>query len=709
MSTTFVQQGFEIQRLTADVLAETDDLGAGITRILAGFCKTLSWHAGLAWLPGPPGRLMLVDTWDDGAARELVAASRPLTFGRGEGLVGQVWDRNVSAWVPDVAAEPAYARRDAARASDLRSVLAFPIRGGGEALGVLEFYARASQEPDATLLAVVAAVGGQVGQFIRRVRMLEDLRSSETRLRLALEAGAMGAWEWDIRSGCVTWSQTLEAIHGLAPGTFPGTFEGYQRDIHFEDRDRVRETIRRTVQAREGHELQYRIIRPDGAIRWLEARGRLELDSNGSPARLLGICTDATARLESAENLRREAARREFLAEATRLVAASLDDKETLTTIARLAVPRIADWCSVDVLGPDGRLERLAAGYADAEKAAIVEELDRRYPPGPDDPHGAYAVVRTGRSELGAEVSDELLEQVTHDEEHLRIFRELGALSYIVVPLRSQDEILGTLTFITGVAESGRRYGEADLQLAEGLGHIGGVALANARLYAEARAAVRGREEILSVVSHDLCNLLQSVLLRAGQLDRSSSLGDRDRRDVQAVRRTCVQMKGLVGDLLDLARIEAGKLSVAPEPTPLRPLVEHVIEAHLPLAAERAQRLTLELERDAVLRCDEERVHQLLSNLLGNALKFTPEHGGITLRVAVGTNDVRFSVVDTGPGIAPELQSRLFERYVQAEGERQGLGLGLFISRAIVDAHGGRMGVESRPGAGSTFWFTLPA
>jgi signal transduction histidine kinase len=221
------------------------------------------------------------------------------------------------------------------------------------------------------------------------------------------------------------------------------------------------------------------------------------------------------------------------------------------------------------------------------------------------------------------------------------------------------------------------------------------------------------RDDFMGMVSHDLRTLLGGIAMRAAMLVRNASedeAGKRTRRDAESIQHFTARMNRLIGDLLDVASIEAGRLTVEPRPEDAIRLVRETVEAFQPSASAKGISLNSEVSRDSLLaRFDHDRVLQVLANLTSNAIKFTPEGGRILIRVEPSKAEVRFSVTDTGPGISEEDQGRIFERFWQAlASDKRGLGLGLYISRCIVEAHGGRIWVESRPEAGSTFFFTLP-
>lgn len=412
--------------------------------------------------------------------------------------------------------------------------------------------------------------------------------------------------------------------------------------------------------------------------------------------------SERAARAE-AETARQRAA---FLADASVRLASSLEWETTLASIARLAVPGIADWCAVEV--NEGRAPgaaSLTVAHVDPAKVERAREWRRRWPPRPDAPRGVPSVMRTGRSELYPEVTDEMIVQAAVDEEHLRAIRELGMRSAMIVPLSARGRTLGAVTFVS--AESGRRYDTADLLMAEELGRRAGLAVDNARLYHEAQRAIRARDEVLAVVSHDLKNPLEAVTLSASLLLRAPE-SPRVRRYAEALQRSAARMDRLIRDLLDLSSMDAGKFRLEPRRERIEAIVEEALAVLAPLAAEKGIALSAQgapLGED--VSCDRERVLQVLSNLLGNAIGFAPRGGRITVRIALAGEEAAVTVEDDGPGIPPEDLPHLFDRYWKSQ-SRRGTGLGLAIARGIVEAHGGTIQVESVPGRGSRFTFTLP-
>jgi signal transduction histidine kinase len=393
-----------------------------------------------------------------------------------------------------------------------------------------------------------------------------------------------------------------------------------------------------------------------------------------------------------------------FLGEASAILASSLEWEATLASVARLAVSGIADWCTVDVpatLAPG--VPPLAAAHVDGSKVERALEWRRRWPPDPRAARGVAAVIRTGRAELYGDLP--AAAEGRREREQLRLARELGMTSAMIVPLVARGRTLGAITLVA--AESGRRYGRADLAMAEELGRRAGVAVDNARTWDEAQRAIRARDEVLAVVSHDLKNPLETVLLSSSMLLRAPE-SPRVRRCAEAAQRSALRMDRLIRELLDLSRMDAGRFAVEPRPEPLEEVVEEALALAAPVAASKEIALaSTGGPLGAAIPCDRERVLQVLSNLVGNALAFTSRHGSVSVRLALGEREAEVAVADDGPGIPPEDLPHVFDRYWKSR-SRRGTGLGLAIARGIVEAHGGRISAESRLGEGSTFTFTLP-
>jgi len=415
-----------------------------------------------------------------------------------------------------------------------------------------------------------------------------------------------------------------------------------------------------------------------------------------------------TSYLFDADGPRTQSERRDrFLGEASRILAESLDLQDTLRSIARLAVPEIADICIIDLVRDGGTLERVATEHRDAARAGLASQLHRN-PPREDSVSGAPHVVRTGRTEYVPRISDSLLQQREQAPERLRILRSLGLNSTICAPLVARGRLLGAITLLT---ELGRELTTDDVRMTENLAGRAATAIDNARLYDDAQRALHAREEILAIVTHDLRTPLAAVMTAACLLataDSEDPDADRIRQRAETIQRATQHMSRLVRDLSDLAQIDAGRLTIEKEVEDPARLVCETVETLEPVVRKGGGTLRGEVGAELPdVDCDRERLVQVISNLVENASKVGAS--SITVHVEPRHEELVFSVTDTGPGIPAEDVPHMFDRYWRGRNaDYKGTGLGLPISYGIVKAHGGHMWVESTEGAGSTFYFSIP-
>jgi len=408
----------------------------------------------------------------------------------------------------------------------------------------------------------------------------------------------------------------------------------------------------------------------------------------------------------AAEDAQRRAA---FLAEASRRLSTSLNYEATITRIARLPVPFVADWCMVDVLEGDGVLRRAVVVHADPARSDVARRLERITTVDAASPRGVSQVLRGGEP---LHWERDASPDPGPPPEDAEIYVQLGFERFVSVPLISRGTTLGVLTIVSG--RDDLRYGPADVSLAEELGRRAALALDNARLYDSAQRAIRAREELVAVVSHDLKNPLATIFMNVKILSRKLPAAEPGGQDLhtplERVRRAAERMERLIRDLLDLARLDAGHLAITPATEEPAALVGDALELLREPAAEKSLNLDQQVPPGLPqVRCDHERVLQVISNLVGNAIKFTPAGGAVEVRAEPRGNEVLFAVRDTGPGIPEDQRAWIFNRYWQAkETAHKGTGLGLSIAKGLVELQGGRIWVESKMGEGSTFYFTLP-
>lgn len=320
-------------------------------------------------------------------------------------------------------------------------------------------------------------VAGTVTSFVD----VTDRIASEERLRLTLDATETGTWDWAVDADQIVWSATTARIHGLDADHAGGSLDDYAALIHPNDRGWVLETIARTLEDDTRYQIDFRIVRPDGSVRWIAANGRVLRDAARDAVRMLGTAQDITDR-KTAE-LEREASQRRlaFLAQATSVLAQSLDYETTLSRLAHLAVPFLADWCGVDVLEDDHTIRRVAVAYADPDQADAARRLST--PPDPSWHIGIPNVIRTGTPQVFARLDLSTLADLASDSPRLDLFREIGIHSLIVMPLVARGRTLGAIWFAR--AETPHEYGPVDVDLAQELARRAALAVDNARLFRE--------------------------------------------------------------------------------------------------------------------------------------------------------------------------------------------------------------------------------
>lgn len=402
-----------------------------------------------------------------------------------------------------------------------------------------------------------------------------------------------------------------------------------------------------------------------------------------------------------------------FLAETVRLLNETIDYDERIQRIAATVVPRIADNCVVWIL-ENNELKAKAAVAADPRKLPLItSHIDKIA--GFSGAKGAGEVLRTAKPVFVRNVVRDITENPDADPGLRNLAKETGSTSYIAMPLSVRGNVVGSITL--SMSTPGRLFSPADFMFIEVVAARCAVTIENARLYrdaqiatAAAKAAVRIREEVLAVVSHDLKNPLASIDLAASLLENKTLPSERVIDYAERIHRAVKQAVQLISNLLDFAKIQSGTFSVEQVPEKISEVVSPCVESLRTLIE--AKKLHLKFNahaQDFDVFCDSKRTNQVVANLLGNAIKFTPEGGTIEVQYQERGDEVLVSVSDTGLGISRENLSRVFDRYWQAENTKNhGNGLGLAIAKGIIDAHGGRIWAESEPGRGSRFFFTLP-
>jgi len=411
-----------------------------------------------------------------------------------------------------------------------------------------------------------------------------------------------------------------------------------------------------------------------------------------------------TVSLRDTTEERRTQNEQRLLAEAGSLLAGTLDLESTLTSVARLAVRELAAVCIIDFVGDDGKMRRLRAACHDPAKdwicRAIAGEGTAEAPLSP------VAMNKIGRSLLVQEATVAVLGNWVSSADQLKALQAVDPGSAMLVPLQRGGKHSGVLSLISSRASP--KYGPRDLVFAEAIARLAGLSIEKAVLYRTAMRATRARDDLLGIVAHDLRNPLQVISANAHVLNtyEPEELAEAGVEITQSVRR----MDRLIQDLLDVTRMEAGQLSLMPERIAPHEIVRDLIESQETLAASAGLAIEADVSWDLPeVWADRDRLSQILENVVGNAIKFSKPGDRISLGARADGNQIVFSVIDTGAGIAKADLDHIFDRFWQADkATRKGTGLGLPIVKALVQAHGGEVRVESTLGKGTSFFFSIP-
>lgn len=408
--------------------------------------------------------------------------------------------------------------------------------------------------------------------------------------------------------------------------------------------------------------------------------------------------------------------RQRILADSGAVLADSGEYQPTLQSLAELVVPRLADWCVVDVVEPGG-LRRVAIAHPNPAKRALAEDLQRRYPPDPARPGGVADVISSGRTHIIETVTDDMLARAAQDATHLELLRALDLQSAAIVPLVARGQVLGAITFAGG--ESGLVYRDSDAPFLEDLARRAALAVDNARLLHEANEAIRLRDDFVAMASHDMRTPLQAILanlqLATRRLARLVGSAGEDetarqlRENLEHAEQTTDRLTVLVGDLMDVAMLRSGHaLPVELSEVSLRDLVASVAAEHAARSDEHDIRL--EDGPDVVVTTDAARVGRVVDNLIENAVKYSPGGGDVIVSVRAELGQALIDVRDKGIGVPAGETELIFEPYRRASNVTmmRGIGLGLSGARAVVRQLGGDLQVSSRPDAGSVFTVLLP-
>jgi PAS domain S-box-containing protein len=582
------------------------------------------------------------------------------------------------------------------------SFAAVPIILGDRSVACVTYSFRERRVFDGETRAFLETMAQVCAQAFERARAFEADSRSRQRAATIVEAIADGfvAFNRDFRftyvngQAAAMWGRPASTLIGLTP------YEAFKED----GSSPVIAFLERTL--REQRVSSFEDYAPT-LRRWIEMRA-YPSDDGG----VVVFFQDVTAR-------RRSQHATEFLAEASRLLTSSSNYTETLANLAKAAVPRLGDWCAVDILDDPAStawppaLRRVAVVHQDPEKIELGTRMMTLYPTNWDSDVGLAPVIRNGQPMFIPTITDDMIRAGARDERHLEMMRALQFNSVIAVPIMARGRVLGSLTLC--MTESGRRFADEDLALAEDLASRAGVAIDNARLLRDAETANATKTEFLRTISHELRQPLNATVsfLQLWELGLRGPLNEQQREDLVRVQRNQRHLMSLIEDLLSFTRLEAGRLDVECAPVVMDDALLGLEAMIAPQMAARGVQFVYESCGDGIVALgDRDRIVQIGLNLLTNALRATSRGGRVQMECSQGDDSVSLIVADTGVGIPPDKLDSIFSPFTQLgralNQPKEGAGLGLAISRGLAEAMRGTLTATSAEGIGSTFVLQLP-
>jgi PAS domain S-box-containing protein len=719
------QLHLRLQYTVAQILAEARNEHEACAGILSTLCENLDWQWGAFWLRRGD-ELRFLGCWhgSDCAAQEFDQISRACAFNKGEGMPGRVWAERKLVWIQDFPNDLAMPRRLAAARCHLQSAVGIPV-SGQEFVGVVELFATQSLGPDPELLKMLAAIGAQIGQFLERKRAQQALAESQG-LFQGIFKGAKDAILLADDSGKFIEANPAAATLLRAPRD--EVLKKHVWDVLPMGSAAEGRKAWAAILETPGQDSEFTLRRADGAVADVEYR----VTTHVTPGVNLVVVRDMTGRKQRERSAR-------ILAAAGAILGEGLDFQATVQRVARVAIPEFADWCVLDLLNEEGKIERAAMAHADPAVEAQVHEFASKVTIDPSRRFGAPNVIRTGQTEF-IDITPDII-RTAAGEEYLGLAQKLNLATAVISPLKRQGRTFGALSFWR--TKSRGPFSAGDAEPAEELARRAGWALENARLYEAARQELELREQVEEQlmklnselehriaertaalqesnsqlesfcysVSHDLRAPLRSMQGFSHALieDHADKLNTEGRDFAQRILAAAEHMDSLLADVLAYSRLSRQELK--PEPVNVDEMIEDArmqLQNHIKQRAADLQVAACGLK----VMANKSVLELMIVNLLDNALKFVPPDR--TPKVSVTcerrANTHRIWVRDNGIGIAREHQQKIFRIFERLHGVETypGTGVGLALVQKAAERMNGAVGLESAPGEGSAFWIELP-
>lgn len=708
----------------------------------------------------------------------------------------------------------------------LRGITSYNVEIGGQSRGsfislLLSFYPLRMKKE-------IIGVGIIASNVTKQKKAEQQAEAYRNRLAMAQKTGHVGVYEWDIATDTTWWSDEEHNLFGISKKDFdPHNRHQWSTNVLEEDKIAIQKKYDTQDYSRiRDINVQFRVLRSDGTIRWIAGKSSVIKDTEGTPVKIIGVNYDITS--EKNRQLSSQ-----FIARASKILSESLDYRNTLNKVAKIAVPDMADWCTVDMLDEDGELQLVAVAHKDPHKVALGYQSRKDYPVDMSQNTGLPKVLKEGVTEFYPLITTEMINASDGPEEAKEMLRKLGLTSMIIVPIKSKGKVLGAITLVT--SESRRQFTPLEVQIAEQLAVHASLAIESSRLYdavlqererlnqiiesvpgvvweawgepdkpdqsinyvskyvepmlgysveewtstphfwstivhpddrekaqevaashfkkggnginrfrwickdgsiiwVESRSAVvydaagnpigmrgvtmditqriqaeRRKDEFISMASHELKTPITSIKVFNQLLEKKFKDEPIAGKYLSRMSKQIDKLTNLVEDLLDMSKIQTGKLALRKEPFALFQLVQEVVET---MRVTNDRPISLKGKSDLLVEADYDRIGQVLINLISNAIKYSPNKKEVEVEVNASNSELTITVTDHGVGIPPEHHDNIFGRFYRVYEEDDktfpGLGIGLYISNQIVTRHNGRMWFTSKPGAGSSFFFTLP-